>query len=1103
MLKLKHDHKKLYLYFFQKLLPLLVALLLHSFFFSLSAQVWEGNISDDWFTPGNWDTNVVPDLTDDVFVDLIIPNATVITTGNAQADDIFIGNNATGQLSIFNGANLNSDRFARIANNAMSMGTVSVSGNNAGIQTSWDVGVDLEVANSGIALLNINQGALVDIGRDTRIGDNAGSMGTTTVTGTNNAFRSTLDINRDFEVGNNGQGSLNVLVGALVDVGRDSRVGDGISGIGTVTVEGTSAGFRSTVDVNRDLEIGNSGQGTLNILDGALVNVGRNVRVADNNGSSGTITVNGVNSGFRSTWDITGTLEVGDNGQGTLNILDGALVNSNNDGRIGDRAGSIGLVTVDGVTSGFRSSWIIGDDAFIGFLGQGTLNIQNGGIVSVNDDVRIGDRNGSVGIVNVTGSNDAFNSTWTIGDDVRVGDGGTGTLNINNGGQVSSDDAFVGIGGSATGTVNISDMGSLFDVIDDITVGASGGDGVLTISNNAIVQSADTFIATNNGATGIINIGNGGTPGELNTSRIVFSSGTAMLNFNHTDTSGNFIFNTDISSTGSVNDDFINHVSGFTNYTGNGSNFRGTTTLIGGIFNLDGSLRGTININGGTFSGTGNINNGNITVDSGGSLAPGNGLGTLSANATDLTFNSGSRFEIDVNDADSDMLTITGGGSSVTINGGDVIVSGSPIINTTYTILSSPNVSGVFDSVNDSIFVDYELSYDPSNVFLTANSSGTTPVSLAQTRNQRAVADALNSANPDNESVAAVFGLTSDASVREAYDALSGEIGASVKSSITNTNRAVMKGVNRRLQSAFNHSSEPSQTLVEEFTVYAFGDDGLATSEGFWIEGISQWESVDERSNTAKTNSWTGGFSVGKDWLMSTNGNDWTIGMMGSYAYTNVDVNGRDSTSHTNSYMGGIYLGTYVNQFKVKAGAFLGYHETDASREVVVGNVSDELDSDFDAISYSGFVEYSLPLPKDPEVELLAAISHVTLDTESYDESGGSSALSASSETSSTTFTTLGVRTNNQFTEDDSVLLNGLFGWRHAFGDRNPNSTYSLAGSDNFTIRGAQIAKDAAIVELGVQMKTSKTGTLSLFYGGELSGKTQLHSGNINFSVRF
>jgi uncharacterized protein with beta-barrel porin domain len=44
----------------------------------------------------------------------------------------------------------------------------------------------------------------------------------------------------------------------------------------------------------------------------------------------------------------------------------------------------------------------------------------------------------------------------------------------------------------------------------------------------------------------------------------------------------------------------------------------------------------------------------------------------------------------------------------------------------------------------------------------------------------------------------------------------------------------------------------------------------------------------------------------------------------------------------------------------------------------------------------------------------------------------------------------------------------GMAGWRHAFGDVTPSSTVSFAGSDTFTVTGVPIAKDAGVVEAGL-----------------------------------
>jgi hypothetical protein len=54
----------------------------------------------------------------------------------------------------------------------------------------------------------------------------------------------------------------------------------------------------------------------------------------------------------------------------------------------------------------------------------------------------------------------------------------------------------------------------------------------------------------------------------------------------------------------------------------------------------------------------------------------------------------------------------------------------------------------------------------------------------------------------------------------------------------------------------------------------------------------------------------------------------------------------------------------------------------------------------------------------------------------------------------------------------------GTLGWRHALGDVTPTSTLAFAGGHAFTIAGVPIARDAAIVEAGLDLKMTANGTL-------------------------
>ena len=77
------------------------------------------------------------------------------------------------------------------------------------------------------------------------------------------------------------------------------------------------------------------------------------------------------------------------------NIISGGSV-SNTLGYIGYYSGSAGTATVDGA----GSTWTNGSDLTIGYSGSGTLNITDGGAVSVTGTTYVGSDAGSTGAIN-------------------------------------------------------------------------------------------------------------------------------------------------------------------------------------------------------------------------------------------------------------------------------------------------------------------------------------------------------------------------------------------------------------------------------------------------------------------------------------------------------------------------------------------------------------------------------------------------------------------------------------------------------------------------------------------------------------------------------
>ncbi|MCP4842812.1 MAG: hypothetical protein GY887_13865, partial [Halieaceae bacterium] len=124
-------------------------------------------------------------------------------------------------------------------------------------------------------------------------------------------------------------------------------------------------------------------------------------------------------------------LYVGYFGNGTLNVEAGGLV-SNNQGYIGFNSEGTGVVTV----SGSGSQWNNSGRFYVGFSGNGTLNVEAGGLVS-NTDGYIGRFTGSTGVATVSGSGSQWNNSRSlyVGGD-SLGAGGSGSLTIADSGLV-------------------------------------------------------------------------------------------------------------------------------------------------------------------------------------------------------------------------------------------------------------------------------------------------------------------------------------------------------------------------------------------------------------------------------------------------------------------------------------------------------------------------------------------------------------------------------------------------------------------------------------------------------------------------------------------
>lgn len=203
-----------------------------------------------------------------------------------------------------------------------------------------------------------------------------------------------------------------------------------------------------------------------------------------------------VIAGTNSQWSYGDRIEVGQEGQGFLEVLSGALVLSGaNDGMvfnggsttdpdftIGTFEGSQGFVTVDGIGSLIRSNFL-----GVGHGGSGRLEISGSARVQTDDEAIIGNEvvsGGISGTPTLPGNGSVFvrgrGTRWNIGPsgntgttgDLTVGNEGRALLDVRDEALVRVvDDAFFGVDAGSYGEMVISDRGTLVWILDDAEIG--------------------------------------------------------------------------------------------------------------------------------------------------------------------------------------------------------------------------------------------------------------------------------------------------------------------------------------------------------------------------------------------------------------------------------------------------------------------------------------------------------------------------------------------------------------------------------------------------------------------------------------------------------
>ncbi|MCG8909304.1 autotransporter domain-containing protein [Pseudomonas sp. DP-17] len=670
----------------------------------------------------------------------------------------------------------------------------------------------------------------------------------------------------------------------------------------------------------------------------------------------------------------------------------------------------------------------------------------------------------------------------------------TGVNTYTGGTLISSGTLQLGDGGTSGSILgSVANNGTLaFNRSDDVDFTGT------IVGSGTVEQLGDgtTTLAGPNGYTGGTVI----SDGTLKGSATSFGSGDILDNAALVlDQSADATFANAINGTGTL----TKSGEGLLNLTGT-SSLSGATSVVAGTLAVNGSL-GNSNVtvgDGATLGGEGTV--GGIVARAGSTVAPGNNgsIGTLSVSG-DVTFDAGSTYQAALNPSTGPLIDATG---KATLNGGTVAVlagAGNYAPSYTYTILTAAQGrTGQFDGVTTNLaFLTPSLTDDANNVYLTMVRNQTGFGDIGGTPNQKAAGEGTESLGDGNPIYDAVVQLD-ESSARAAFDQLSGEIHASAQSAFLEDSRFIREAALDRLRSSTCGVSGASTVLASSDARSADTDcDGEQSV--VWTRAFGSWGNIDSDGNAAHLDRSVGGLLLGVDGIMA---NRWRVGAFGGYSQTDLDVNDRNSSATSDNYHLGLYAGTQWDRLSLRTGAAYSWHDLSTRRSPSFNGYHDRLTGDYHAQTAQVFGELGYAVDAgEVALEPFANLALVNVHTEGFTEHGGAAALTAKSQNSDATFSTLGLRGSTQFQVGKTTAkVSGSLGWRHAFGDVTPDSTFAYdSGSTPFHIAGVPIARNAAVVDTGLDFTVGKNTSIGVSYNGQYGDGVTDSGVRANFKLKF
>ena len=906
-----------------------------------------------------------------------------------------------------------------------------------------------------------------------------------------------------------GTGSINVTTQSAIEPGSFTGIDVVVNTTGGVTASGNNIAI--------DGDQAGSSIDTISVLDGFVTS----------DATRGTITLSGITSTINISTSAQGSIAntvaggeailIDDDDMGqTFTVVvnnDGSITTTNDAGsnailiRDTDSVSTLAVNNTGIINAGALGAAITGENS-------NTVDLDNTGAGAITGLVRT--QMGALNILNTNTATINGNISTNTGALTLDIDGGTVTGDVATNSGLTDVDIAVGTldGNISTSAGNLT-LDMVSGAVDGNVTSTSGNqttniDGGIFTGNMSTV-SGDTDIEVDGGTlTGDVNLGNSAT-GALDVTTGTLTGDVTMGNAAQIFTYTGGTFAGDVNGAGQF------HVN--TNFTNQGIGNLVNVTEVevdnAAILTVGQNIMATnVNIDNGTidFGNTASRTiTGNLTIGSGSdSRIDVQGMDHIVTGL--FTMNTGDTFGVNVaesgNTADQAGRLIVNSANiamgsllDVDLGTSEFIANGQTYVLVDGTVAGTINI---IDAAN--IDVNNSSSNKAGLITFTTTTDGTDLTLLASRSTLNAVAN-----NPNSSSLGAaleIIGANGDddgTEVETFIDAIldsstEAEANAILESGTPATDNSLSQGIIE----AATHSIDVVNTRLADARTGLSSGDYSRQEYGAWIQGFGGFAEQDTVNGINGYDANTYGVAVGIDTKINP---EFTIGLSGSYANTDIENNSGLKDTDVNTYQLNLYGSYDRNNYFVDGVIGAAYNKYDTTRDIVAP--ASTAQADFDGQTYLGKVTTGYQHLSNHGIEITPTFgllyAYNTVDD--YTETGaGALSLDVDQDDAQRLEAKLGINVAKTYTLDGGMNIRPQVraAVGHDFiGDEQVATSNFQGIGTTFRTTGADIEKTS--YELGAGLDIMNEGGLTFSTNYDYQGRDNYssHIGSVKARINF